>query len=443
MAEMLAGFPFWTIAFNDGGQPENAQAVDTFVAEAKAQGLTDLFIFSHGWNNDHAAARTLYTGFYGEVAKLMADPNTPKKRQAVIGVAGVYWPSIKWPDNDGDPMAAPAAASMGGAGDNALATELKKVFLDPKQQTLVDEMTAMLDERPESEDDLKRFKEKLSALVAGGGAQSAPADALEQQGMQVDDDAWKEVFESLASQESGGDDAGMGGGAAAFGIDFGRLWNGAKAALRTATYWQMKKRAGAVGRNGLGPLLGRLQAAIPDIKIHLLGHSFGARLVSYSLSGLPDSVASGKSPVKSLFLLQGAFSHFAFADKLPFDANRKGDLAGMAKRVDGPLVTTHSLKDAAVGTAYPLASLVNREDAAAADDATFRWGAMGHDGAQAVNATEKPLGKPGTVYPFQTGQWINLDGNQVIINGGPPSGAHSDIIHPHTAWAALAAAGIA
>ena len=68
---------------------------------------------------------------------------------------------------------------------------------------------------------------------------------------------------------------------------------------------------------------------------------------------------------------------------------------------------------------------------------------MGHDGAQSVNATNDTLGPAQTAYAFQTGQWINLDGNQVIVKGDPPSGAHGDIIHPETAWAALAASKIA
>ena len=46
----------------------------------------------------------------------------------------------------------------------------------------------------------------------------------------------------------------------------------------------MKNRAGTVGRNGLGPLLGRLPAGV---RVHLVGHSFGARLVSFALAGLP------------------------------------------------------------------------------------------------------------------------------------------------------------
>jgi hypothetical protein len=115
----------------------------------------------------------------------------------------------------------------------------------------------------------------------------------------------------------------------------------------------------------------------------------------------------------------------------------------MAARVDGPLLTTHSLKDLAVGTSYPLASILAGQDASDATDAMYRWEGMGHDGAQAVNAADVPLGNVQTKYDFASGQWLNLDGNQIIVNGNPPSGAHSDIVHPEIAWAALLAEKIA
>ncbi|HEY9228446.1 MAG TPA: hypothetical protein VIP11_17465, partial [Gemmatimonadaceae bacterium] len=318
----------------------------------------------------------------------------------------------------------------------ALASELKKVFVRPGQHAIIDDLVTMLARRDSNHAELKRFKEQLRALVTDTG-DANNVDALEAAVVTVPDDDYEKLFDALADNESSDDDSE--GGAVAFN-PFKRLWDGAKGALRVTTYWQMKNRAGAVGRNGLGPLIGQLQAAVPSIRVHLLGHSFGARVVSYSLTGLPATATGAASPVKSLFLLQGAFSHFAFANSLPFDTSRKGDLAGMAARVDGPLLTTHSLKDSAVGTAYPAASIASGQDASDASDTFFRWGAMGHDGAQSVNAVNAVLGLPGTSYPFSAGKWVNLDGNGVIVNGGPPSGAHSDIVHPHTAWAALSAA---
>lgn len=429
MANTLAGFPFWMLTFNEDGRPGDAAAIDAFVKEAKEKKLADLFVFSHGWNNDHAMAMALYSAFFGEVRKLVDDASTPKRRAAPIGVVGVIWPSIKWPDAE---TAGGGAASLDG-GTPDLFEELKTVFVSADERAALKTLEGLLDQQKNSEDALGQFQVALNRLTGTVGGSSA-LDDMESTAF-AKKARWNEVLEALAEADENA------GGAAGLGDTFGKLWNGAKNALRVATYWKMKNLAGAVGSEGLGPLVGRLHAALPDLRVHLIGHSFGARVVSYTLRGLPASALS-PSPVKSLLLLQGAFSHFAFANALPFDKKRKGDLAGMASRVDGPLLATHSLKDTAVGTAYPLASIVAGQDASGLDDPLFKWQAMGHDGAQAVDATEAALGKPGTTYPFAKGKWINLDGNRVIVNGGPPSGSHSDIVHPHTAWLALAAAGI-
>jgi hypothetical protein len=178
------------------------------------------------------------------------------------------------------------------------------------------------------------------------------------------------------------------------------------------------------------------------VRLHLLGHSFGARAISYALAGLPTESLEDASPVKSLVMLQGAFSHFAFADALPHNTDKPGALTGMAARVDGPLVACHSEHDTALGRFYPLACMAVGDDAAGVDDVLFRWGAIGHDGAQEVDAGIELLGPVGVTYPFAAGGFLNLDGSDVIKKGGFPSGAHSDIIHPETAWVSLSAAGI-
>jgi len=216
-------------------------------------------------------------------------------------------------------------------------------------------------------------------------------------------------------------------GAVALSDPFKRLWGGAKEAARQLTYWQMKRRAGLVGKIGVGPLLGQLWHAQSDLRLHLAGHSFGARLVSFTLAGLPDEVDSRPSPVKSMALIQGAFSHFAFAKSLPHDLARGGALAGRASRVDGPIIVTHSRRDLAVSEFYARASLSSRDDAAFLVNPGFRWGAMGSDGAQAVNAAEVKLGPVGQIYPFAAGKFVNLDANRVITKGKFPTGAHSDV----------------
>ena len=161
----------------------------------------------------------------------------------------------------------------------------------------------------------------------------------------------------------------------------------------------------------------RLGASRPGLRVHLIGHSFGARLVSFALAGLPERTVGATSPVKSLLLLQGAFSHFAFADALPFDAARGGAVRGMGQRVGGPLVTTHTLLDTAVGRFYPLASVLARQDAARlTGSAPSRWGAFGNDGAQAVNALEVSLAAVGTKYAFAPGVWPTVSFETAVLH---------------------------
>jgi hypothetical protein len=100
MPDTLDGFPFWVLEFNKDATPVDAAAVQRFPSELKSEGISDVFIFSHGWNNDQTAAKSIYQRFFAEVAKLFQDANVPKKIPgAKIGVTGVLWPSILWPDD--------------------------------------------------------------------------------------------------------------------------------------------------------------------------------------------------------------------------------------------------------------------------------------------------------------------------------------------------------
>ena len=448
MVEQVSGFPYWELRFDEHGRLTDANAGERLIGDLPAQGLTDLFVFSHGWNNDRAAARDLYARYFAEMRALLDRADLPgTRREASIGAVGVIWPSMRWAD---EPVPTAARATGGAAGvgggrgaatDGEVVKQLKAVFPEAQDQRILDELAELLERRPRSDAELERFKRLMRELATGPDVTDSPEETGEQIGLMRDaaaSDEPLEVFERFgaATEPPAGEV-----GAAGFGDRFARLWAGAKEALRAASYWQMKKRAGIVGKEGLGPFLGRVRAAQPDLRLHLVGHSFGARLVSFALAGVPHA-ASGGSPIKSVTLLQAAFSHFAFADALPHDRARGGALKGIANRVDGPIVISHSTFDTAVGTLYPLASVVSLDDASAAEDLAFRWGAMGHDGAQAVQAEALPLGRVGQSYPFGRGKIVNLDGNSIIREGGPPAGAHGDIFHPQLAWATLAAAGV-
>jgi hypothetical protein len=431
MAGEIAGRPHWEVGFDERGTADQGE-VAALLAELPAQDLTDLLVFAHGWNSDRGQARRLYRLYFQQVPGLLAQASS----QARVGTLGVVWPSKRWADEP-EPTGEPAGGGAAGLGDArpadaALVEDLKDVFEGVEQRRALDELARLLAERPEDPAALARFQTLMGELAATPDAAPAGEDQGE---LALLEDAPEEVFGRFADAVPQTGE----GGAADLGDAFGRLWNGAKEALRQLTYFEMKKRAGVIGKRGLGPLLGRISQADPEVRIHLLGHSFGARLVSFALAGLPEQAAS---PVKSLCLLQGAFSHFAFADALPMDRSRGGALKGMAARVDGPLAASFSVHDTAVGRLYPLASLSARDDSAALEDRLFRWGGFGHDGAQAVEATVAPLGPVGTGYPFRPGRFVNLDGNAIINRGRPPAGAHSDIFHPELVWAGLAAAGL-
>jgi hypothetical protein len=453
MTSEIAGLPFWELTFDADGDPDGGQR-DAFLTEVPARGVTDVVVFAHGWNNDRRIANELYARFFGLLAEQL-----PAGSRGTVGLAGAVWPSQRWSDEPIPDFATGAGAVTGGGvaavgeiGDDpapasptldpTTLADLRAVF--PSATAPLEEMAHLLEGPPsdEAQAAFHRCLGELSRLADGG----EPTDGEDDPGAGLKDgeprmllDDHRVLFEryrdALVAQGVVFGDSG--GGTAGFGDLLGGVWDGAKEALRQATYWQMKNRAGTVGRAGLGPLLGRMPAGV---RVHLVGHSFGARLVSFALAGLP----AGPSPVRSVTLLQGAFSHFAFADPLPFDANRRGALAGMLDRIDGPLVACFSVHDGAVGTFYPLASLAAREDAADAQDALFRWGGMGADGAQGVDAVLeaiRPAG-PGTRYRFAPGKACNVDASEVVCHGNPPTGAHSDIVHPELTWVVLAAGGL-
>jgi hypothetical protein len=430
MPEQLAGFPYWTLLFDATGDARDGSD-DTLVRELPGETLTDLIVFSHGWNNSAAKARELYADFFEQLRKVMTE-RAAIGAELKVGTAGVIWPSMRWPDEA--PARAGGAASLAEPlSDEALVESLRDVYGNPEQQQAIDELAELLRERPRDMQALARFQQLMTQLVT----QPDPAAAAEDNGeVALLTDQPEVVFRRLAAAAP----APRRQGGAGVGDVFRTLWHGAKEALRQATYWEMKNRAGAVGQRGLGPLIGRIHEAQPGLRMHLVGHSFGGRLVSFALAGLPAELEETRSPIKSLMLLQAAFSHFAFAEKLPFDSSRGGALAGMSSRVDGPIMVSHSLLDTAVGRLYPLASIAGRSDAAGVDEALYRWGAMGHDGAQAVPADDLRLGPVGQPYTFAAGRFVNLDSNRIITKGGPPSGAHSDIVHPEIAWALLAGA---
>ncbi|WP_251092728.1 serine-threonine protein kinase [Streptomyces sp. Caat 7-52] len=421
--------PYWELTFDADGDVDGPER-DRLLTQVTEHGVRDLIVFSHGWNNDRSGATALYRRFFAPVPQL-----APRAR---LGYVGVIWPSMRFSDEPiPDFPRSVAAVEAEAAPSRALDKDTRRALLRtfPDRAAVVDQLARMLDERPDGPEGLTEFGRLVRLLLDGS---SGPADTDEPGEPAVfaaDPAAVCEQFaDALAALGPAGDDPRF---------SLPNPWDGAKELLRQATYYRMKRRAGTVGEHGLGPLLGRLAGAAPGVRVHLVGHSFGGRLVAFALRGLPASVRT----VKSVTLLQGAFSHYAFAARLPHAPDRSGALKDRQEHIDGPLVCCYSHFDGALGTFYPLASRLAGDDRACTGSEIAavlgpEWGAMGHDGVQAVPGTTRLDLAAALRGPLPASGCVSVDVAAVVRRGGAPSGAHSDIVHPELARVVLAAGRI-
>lgn len=436
--------PYWELTFDADGDPDAGQR-DRLVAGVARQRVTDLLVFAHGWNNDRSMATRLYGRFFAPFPGMAG-------AGVRLGYTGVIWPAMRFTDEpipDFDPVPPGSSAAVGGAGtagttgsadaagttgapggagppllDDASLRALARVF--PGRELTLRRLQELLAERPAARSAFDEFARLGRDLVAV--RESSPAQRLAEDmgtgtpAMLTDDPMAVCEILTAALEKCGHQEL--------FGDGLKRLWNGAKEFLRQTAYYAMKRRAGVVGELGLGPALGRLVKAAPGTRIHLIGHSFGARLVSYALRGMPPGVTG----VKSMTLLQGAFSHYAFAARLPHDPDRGGALQGVQQRVDGPVVSCYSRHDSALSMLYPLASRLSG-DSASFQGLFDRWGAIGHDGIQAVDGAQRL--ELGAAVPGKG--CVSIDASSVVRDGPPPAGAHSDVCHGELARVVLTA----
>ncbi|MGW2381263.1 serine-threonine protein kinase [Streptomyces sp. NPDC001658] len=434
--------PYWELTFDADGDPDTGRR-DRLLAGVVQHGVKDLVVFAHGWNSDRSGATRLYSRFFAPFPALV-----PK---AKLGYVGVVWPSMRFSDEPIPDFPRAVAAEL--PPRPVLDKDTRHALLEtfPGRATVIDRIARLLDQQPREEAELEEFGRLVRLLVEvvpAGPQVLFAADTLAE-GVPQDEplmfarsaaEVCEEFAGALAEAESPD-------GVAQFAIP--NPWHGAHELLRQATYYAMKRRAGTVGERGLGRVVGQLAAKAPALRVHLVGHSFGARLVSFALRGLPEGVRS----VKSVTLLQGAFSHYAFAPRLPHDTRAGGVLQGQQLRIDGPLVCCHSRHDSALGSIYPLASRMAGHDREFRDDDTpeaaagldmgrslrTRWGALGYGGVQAVPGTRALTLAAALTAKLPASGCVNVDAAEVVKRGGAPSGAHSDIVHRELAQLVVAA----
>ncbi|MEU1970478.1 hypothetical protein ABZ477_02380 [Microbacterium sp. NPDC019599] len=410
-------------------------ASDAALEAVKAPGVTDVFMMSHGWQGDYVDAVSQYDRWVGA-----ADPDSDTDGIRPVAI-GLHWPSKAWSNRE------LKEGSTGLLGDGPSGED--SVTVDEA----VDEFAAQLGDDAETRAALREVLSYAASVPID--QEASDADELPSEVA----DAYRRLVEHLGA---GGDDGGLLGGGwdpdAVFADSlttqaddgllgdgwFSRLREAVLTPLRQLTFWSDKNRAREFGEGAAAQLVRAITDA-SDVRVHLMGHSFGTIVVSSAVRGANGSPKPPSRPVSSLFLVQGAVSLWAFAEHVPdkFGGGR-GYLADVVRPefVSGPIVVTRSKWDYAVGKYYPLAVRLAGQYLLGEDEAP-KYGGIGSFGAHGVAGSIQlpPLTSGSRPDPgFESGTLYNIDASAVIARLDGASGAHSDIGHPELSWLAWNAA---
>ncbi|MEM5317137.1 CHAT domain-containing protein [Paraburkholderia sp. JHI869] len=438
---------YYLILFDENGR-ERAEADGTMLSAAVMARLaaaddpiTDVFMCSHGWQGDVPAAIDQYDRWIGAMAQCEADLAAMEARNPAFNpmVIGVHWPSLPWgmetvPATASSTTAAGVLAPSAGASSrDAIDTLAAQLGADATAQGALERIFAFADKASDTNlpgavlaDFETLFASSKLRTGSSAGRPGADQDGFDPQA----------IVDALTPEPST---------AAAtphlLGI-VSAVKGAVLAPLRQLSFWKMKDRARTFGEGGAHALLGAMQNASATARFHLMGHSFGCIVVSGMIAG--ESITSAASappalrrPVDSLFLVQGALSLWSFAADVPFAPGTSGYFSRILDTalVRGPLLTTKSSWDTAVGKFYPLGAAAKGQFLLGADSFP-KYGGVGAFGIQGAPETMAlTLGALDTRYDFSDAHVFNFDASGVIRNGSGPAGAHSDIAHPEVAHA--------
>ena len=425
--------------FDKNGQSigaDPASALQAILELPENRSITDLLVLSHGWNNNAEQAREFYNPLLHSLSAV-----APMERLSdSLAVVALYWPSKQFDFERRRRGGGAAGVSAGGrSADHATVIaaldDLRELTETDAQQNSIEVASAMVPDLDDLRSARDAFVASLLPLLSdqvNGDAGDGPEPLLTQlTGREVLDKLDRPLPPAPAGATHDDVSAGSVVGGAAGGVAAGAQ-RGALSFINLLTFWKMKARAGTVGRRGVAPLLDRIARSQGNQRLHLAGHSFGARLLTAAAMAVSEQTA-----LASLSLLQGAFSHHGFAENLTGNPEhpRRGAFRKVveARKVQGPIIITHTRNDRAVGLAYPIAARLSRDDAAALGDADSRFGGMGSNGAVRTNEAKfLQLGPDGTRYAFQSNPVYNLQADAFVSN-------HSDVTGPEVATALLAA----
>jgi hypothetical protein len=441
----LQGFDFFALRFDADGKLQNGDAWVHFKQQAQAGGATDAIFVAHGFRNDDNDAQTLYSEFLRTFRQNMGRSELGGAFAArKFLVAGIFWPAKSFRESFGTDGGGVLSADENSAELEAARQQLEELrdeSCSPEQQAKIDEAIQLLPALEGNVENQDQFVDLVLPLVDDG--ELDPTEGLQQ----IRAQAGSELLDKLrfpvilptaaAAEDEGGvasvrdapaagafDEEGRPQGFVSF---FGSALGRVGQFLNLTTWYQMKNRCGVVGANGVARAVRELRQSSPAVRIHLVGHSLGGRLMASCAKSLAQPPVV---QVDSLTLLQAAFSHFGFS------ADNRSGTPGyfrevVAKQVvKGPMVATFSFQDSVVGNAYAIASRLAGDNVRAIGDRNDPYGGMGRNGAQNLTEfAEQRLQLAGTPYRFRTRTLHCLDGSGGLITD------HGDVKNENVTWA--------
>lgn len=413
---MIEGFAFFPLTFDERGKLESVDEFDALIERAKtAPPATDVIFLAHGFRNDVDDASTLYDNFLKTFKAHLTRPEFAEVAARRFVVAGVYWPSKPFREtyigeSGGTRAIRDEREAMADA--KAQLEDLKRHDATPTQRRKLDKAIRLL---PKLEGNAKAqddFVELVLSLL-----DDSPADTTE--GLpQVRTRSGSEVLASLAGPTPG---------TRGIGDVFGGIAGSVGKFLNLTKWYVMKDRSGIVGGVGVAGGVRKFHKSCPDVRIHLVGHSLGGRLMAGCAKALCDEP---RLQVDSLMLLEAAFSHFGFSpDNGRGSAGFFRDVV-VKQVVKGPFLSTFSAEDTVVGNAYAIMSRLARDNTREIGDASDEFGGIGRNGPlRTTEVATTRLRKPGTAYEYAPGVINNLDGSGGLIKD------HGDVTNDAVTYA--------
>jgi hypothetical protein len=422
--------PTWIIRFDKEGTCESPKSQEALLAKL-GQDLkpTDVIFMSHGWNSDFSDAIGQYQAFIKAFEKVTDDHKPARDFRPLF--VGVTWPSVWFPLDKGPRLAGPDTEP---AARTKILAAVGQDVEDAAEKRLAELLSK---ERLNLEEAREAAAIVLPSLANADQTDVKPDKELNTDFVVAAAGRIQELMQPLkASDKPGTFNPGGTAAASVAGLE----WLDPRNILRMLSLYEMKDRAGHVGSNGVAVLLRQLLAT--GIPIHLVGHSFGSKVMLSALCA-PAPLAH---PAASALLLQPAISHLSFADAIPERTGPGGYRAALGTdHIAGRIFSTYSSSD------FPLHDVFHAALRRAADLGEARiaaeapppsiYAALGGYGpSQAGEFLVNPILKPGVPYSIKDGvRIVGLDGSAAVDYPTPSADAriacHGCVANPYTAWA--------